>query len=149
MKLPLLLLSVLLLGGCGKKAAGPDAIADRNRRFSESMHNLALVGYSTRLNSEGLSKQERYEIDSVSHVSGDTWLFRTRLKYEDHDIPVPIPITVVWAGDTPVITLTDLSIPGVGTFTARVLMYRDQYAGTWSGKNAGGQLFGRIERASR
>ena len=149
MKLAILLLTVLLLAGCGQKSAGPDPIADRNRRFSESMNKVALVGYSTRLNREGLSKQERYEIDGVSHVSGDTWLFRTRLKYEDHDIPVPIPITVAWAGDTPVITLTDLSIPGVGTFTARVLMYRDQYAGTWSGKSAGGQLFGQIVRAQR
>ena len=35
-------------------------------------------------------------------------------------------------------------IPGVGTYTARVVLYRDQYAGTWSGKNYGGQLFGKI-----
>jgi hypothetical protein len=46
--------------------------------------------------------------------------------------------------DTPVITLTDISILGFGTYTARVVLYRDQYAGTWSGKNYGGQLFGKI-----
>lgn len=132
--------------GCGRKAA-PNAEADRNRRFAESMSGVTLVGHSTRTNREGLSKEERYQIDSVTHIAGDTWLFRSRLKYEGHDLPVPIPITVLWAGDTPVITLTDLSIPGVGTFTARVLLYRDQYAGTWSGKNAGGQMFGRITRA--
>jgi hypothetical protein len=85
-------------------------------------------------------------IDKVSKVAGDTWLFQTRLKYGSREIPVPIPLTVRWAGDTPVITLTDLSIPGVGTFTARVLLYRDQYAGTWSGSDEGGQLFGRIIR---
>jgi hypothetical protein len=50
----------------------------------------------------------------------------------------------MWAGDTPVITLTDLSIPGVGSYTAHVVLYRDQYAGTRSGKNVGGQLFGKI-----
>jgi hypothetical protein len=33
---------------------------------------------------------------------------------------VPIPLIVRWAGDTPVITLTDLTIPGVGTFTTRL-----------------------------
>ena len=49
-----------------------------------------------------------------------------------------------WAGDTPVVELTDLTIPGLGTYTARVLFYRDEYAGTWKGKNAGGQMFGRI-----
>jgi hypothetical protein len=45
-----------------------------------------------------------------------------------------------------VITLTDFAIPGVGTWTARVLLYRDQYAGTWSGKRGGGQMFGKIVR---
>lgn len=120
---------------------------DRNRSFTHSMSGVTLVGYSTRLNREGLSSQERYHIDGISHVTGDTWLFRTRLKYDDREIPVPIPLTVKWAGDTPVITMTDLSIPGVGTYTARVVLYRDQYAGTWSGKNVGGQLFGKITRS--
>jgi hypothetical protein len=126
----------------------PQSEVERNRAFTESMSGVTLVGHSTRLNREGLSGEERYYIDGVTHVSGDNWLFRTRLKYNGHEIPVPIPLTVRWAGDTPVITLTDLNIPGVGTFTARVVLYRDQYAGTWSGKNAGGQLFGGIVRGT-
>ena len=141
-----LLAAVLLLTACGR-SRGSDATADRNKRFAESMSGVTLVGYSTRLNREGLSKEERYRIDGVTHVSGDTWLFRTRLQYDGHDIPVPIPITVLWAGDTPVITLTDLSIPKVVTFTARVLIYRDQYAGTWSGGKGGGQMFGKVVRS--
>jgi len=32
----------------------------------------------------------------------------------------------------------------MGTFTARVVLYRDQYAGTWSGEKSGGQMFGKI-----
>jgi hypothetical protein len=121
---------------------------ERNRAFTQSMSNVLLVGYSTRLNREGLSGEERYYIDSVTHTMGDTWLFRTRLKHSGREIPVPIPLTVKWAGDTPVITLTDLTIPGVGTYTARVVLYRDQYAGTWSGGKTGGQLFGKIIRGS-
>jgi len=137
-----------LLSSCSRKPANLDSETERNRTFADSMSGVTLVGYSTRLNREGLSKEERYQIDNVSHLSGDTWLFRARLKYEDHEIPVPIPLTVKWAGDTPVITLTDLAIPGVGSYTARVVLYRDQYAGTWSGKNVGGQLFGKIVRES-
>lgn len=135
---------------CSRKStsATPAGEEERNRVFAESMSNVTLVGYSTRLNREGLSKEERYQIEKVSHITGDTWLFKARLKYEDHDIPVPIPLTVMWAGDTPVITLTDMSIPGVGTYTARVVLYREQYAGTWSGKNVGGQLFGKIVRGT-
>ena len=85
-------------------------------------------------------------IEGVSKLTGDTWLFRSRLQYSGHDIPLPLPVTIKWAGDTPIITLTDFSIPGMGTYTARVILYRGQYAGTWSGKNGGGQIFGKIIR---
>ena len=47
-------------------------------------------------------------------------------------------VNAVWAAD--------LAIPGLGSYTARVLLYRDQYAGTWSGKKGGGQMFGKIVR---
>jgi hypothetical protein len=53
---------------------------------------------------------------------------------------------VLWAGDTAVISLTDLAIPGVGTYTARVLVHGDTYAGTWSGGEHAGLLNGVIQR---
>ncbi len=142
------LLLLLLFAGCSKT---PAVLSDskREQRFQEMMSGITLVGHSTMLNKEGVSGEEQYRIDKVSKVAGDTWLFQTRLKYHDHEIPVPIPLTVLWAGDTPMITLTDLSIPGVGTYTARVILYKDQYAGTWSGSNVGGQLFGKIVRQSQ
>ena len=113
------------------------------------MSGATLVGHSTFNNRDGLSGEERYAIDKVYKISGDTWMFQTRMKLEGHEIPLPIPVQIKWAGDTPVITLTDMSIPGIGTYTARVVLYRDQYAGTWSGshgngKSFGGQLFGKI-----
>jgi hypothetical protein len=43
-----------------------------------------------------------------------------------------------------VITMEDLTIPGVGTWTAHIVLSGDQYAGTWSGKRGGGQMFGKI-----
>lgn len=127
----------------------PQSDVERNRAFTESMSGVVLVGYSTRLDRPGLSGEERYYIDSVTHTAGETWIFQTRLNYNGTEIPMPVPISVRWAGDTPVIALTDLTIPTLGVFTARVVLYRDQYAGTWSGKNAGGQMFGRIERVKR
>lgn len=137
--------AILLMGRGGV----PADTAERNRQFTEAMDRIRLAGHSTRLNQEGLFGPERYYIDSVTHVSGDMWLFKTRLEYRGKELPVPIPLKVQWAGDTPVITLTDLSIPGVGTYTARVVLYRDQYAGTWSGDKGGGHLFGKIERQTR
>jgi hypothetical protein len=52
----------------------------------------------------------------------------------------------MWAGDTPVVTLTDAEIPGVGTFTARVVFFRDHYSGMWWHGETGGNQFGRILR---
>jgi len=60
---------------------------------------------------------------------------------------VPIVVTMPWAGDTPIITMTDVSIPTLGTFTARVFFYGDRYAGTWQHGAVGGHMFGRIEAA--
>ncbi len=135
---------LLALSGCSRKPLTTQDDLDRN--FEQMMTGVTLVGRSTRWNKEGLSGEERYTIDKASRLTGDTWLLQTRIKYGSHDVPVPIPVTIKWAGDTPVITLTDLKIPGLGTFTSRVLLYRDQYAGTWSGEGHGGQLFGKIER---
>jgi hypothetical protein len=53
---------------------------------------------------------------------------------------------VKWAGDTPVISVTNVAFPGLGTYSARVVVYDGQYAGTWGGKDHGGQMFGKIVR---
>jgi hypothetical protein len=44
------------------------------------------------------------------------------------------------------VTLTDADIPGVGTFTARVVFFRDHYSGMWWHGETGGNQFGRILR---
>jgi hypothetical protein len=49
-------------------------------------------------------------------------------------------------GDTPIIPMTDMAVPGLGTFTARVMFYRGRYAGTWQHDTVGGHLWGIIER---
>jgi hypothetical protein len=137
--------AVLLAAGCSRKP-GADSTAENEKRFQEMMSGVTLVGHSTRANKEGVGGEERYVIDKVSKLAGDTWVIQARIKYGSHDLPVPVPVTIKWAGDTPVITLTDLAIPGLGTYTARVLLYRGQYAGTWSAKDHGGELFGKIVR---
>lgn len=129
----------ILLVGCGRKVApNPES------QFEQMMNGAVLVGHSTLDGKDGLSGEERYSIDHVSKIGGDVWMFQARMKLEGHEIPVPIPVNIKWAGDTPVIEVTDMAIPGMGSYTARVVLYRDRYAGTWSGKNHGGQLFGAI-----
>ena len=49
-----------------------------------------------------------------------------------------------WAGKTPVITLDNVTIPGLGTFSSRVVIDGALYAGTWQHDAVGGHMFGRI-----
>src|SRR6202161_4168163 len=127
---PALALFVILLTACSKKTA-PDPVVE----FERMMNGAVLVGHSTLDGKDGLSGEERYSIDRVSQISGDVFMFQARMKLEGHEIPVPIPVTVKWAGDTPVIEVTDIGIPGMGSYTARVVLYRDRYARTSLSKN--------------
>ncbi|HEX4132161.1 MAG TPA: hypothetical protein VHZ24_19180 [Pirellulales bacterium] len=134
--------------------AKPTPVPDRatlEKQFEEAMSGATLVGTFTvagRDDGKPL-KHEKYTISKVSKVRDDFWLFQARIQYGDHDATLPLTLEVKWAGDTPVITLTDLTVPGFGTFTCRVLIYRDQYCGTWSGGDHGGAMFGRIEHEQR
>jgi hypothetical protein len=136
---------LFLLTGCVRKPS-VDIQADLDQKFQQMMSGVTLIGHSASLKDESVAGEEKYVIEKVSKLGGETWLFHARIQYGSHDVPVPLPVTMKWAGDTPVITINNLTIPGLGTYTARVLLYQDQYAGTWSSKDHGGQLFGKIVR---
>ena len=57
---------------------------------------------------------------------------------------LPIVVPLHFVGDTPVIVMTDTNLPGIGTFTVRLLFSGDRYAGTWQHGEVGGQMSGRI-----
>ena len=143
-----LALSIVLViataSGCTRNA-GPSNGAALEEHFRQSLSGATLVGHFTVGDQKNL-REEKYTITKVSKIPGGLWLFQVRIQYGKRDVTLPLPLNVEWAGDTPVITLTDLSIPNLGTYTARVLIYRDQYAGTWSGGDVGGQMFGRLVR---
>src|SRR5687768_10614731 len=126
--------------------------AELDRQFEKTMSGAALVGRFTvegRGDAARQPREERYHINKVTKMSGDYWMFVARVQYGNKDVTVPMMLQVKWAGDTPVITLTDLAIPGLGTYTARVMIFRDHYAGYWSGGDHGGNLWGRIERKNQ
>ncbi|HMC27673.1 MAG TPA: hypothetical protein VKM56_07745 [Verrucomicrobiae bacterium] len=89
-------------------------------------------------------KEDKYTIVGVSKLKGDSWLIRARIQYGKVDVVAPIPIEVKWAGDTPVIVVDKMTMPGGGTYSARVMIYENTYAGTWSGGDHGGLLNGVI-----
>ena len=119
------------------------------KEFETTMSGAALVGHSSDSRKPNAPpRAERYTIDRVSKIAGseNQWLFTARIPFGGREVPVPLVVPIEWAGDTPIISLTDLAIPGMGTFTARVVIYRGQYAGTWSCIDHSGELWGRIER---
>ncbi|HYO23738.1 MAG TPA: hypothetical protein VEQ85_02200 [Lacipirellulaceae bacterium] len=123
--------------------------AEHERRVAElekSLSGAVLVGHFTVSGAEGEPREERYELGEVKHLDGDNWLISARIKYGDHDLTIPLTLPIRWAGDTPIITVDSMAFPGMGTYTARVMIYRDHYAGFWTGADHGGHLYGVLER---
>jgi hypothetical protein len=129
----------------------PASLSELERDFAERMQGASLVGRFTVTGREDRpARPDRYDIESIEKVGEDQWRFNSKIGYSGSDVTVPLVVTVRWAGDTPMITLTDFNIPTMGTFTTRVFFYRDHYAGTWSNeRGVGGHMFGRIERAGK
>ena len=130
-----------------KPAASPTP--EMIKKLTAELTDVKLIGSFTVSGREDQApKAEEYTISTALKLpDGDLWMIKARIKYGDKDVTVPIPLEIKWAGDTPVITLTNLEIPGLGTFSSRVVIYEGRYAGTWQHGNIGGNLFGRLEKA--
>jgi hypothetical protein len=126
----------------------PASLIDLERQFAERMTGAALVGSFT-VDGRGNrgANPDRYDLSSVEKVGDDLWRFNMRMRHGEVDVSLPVTVPMRWVGDTPVILLTDYSIPTLGTFTARVAFYDGRYVGTWQhGQEIGGHMFGRIEK---
>ncbi len=122
-------------------------LSSLEKAFAKQLSGVALVGHFTKTGeSNDKLSEERYTIDRVSKLPGKEhkWRFVVRIQYGKYDLKLPLDLEVRWAGDTPMVTLTDFTITGMGTFSSRVLFYGDQYAGTWQHGKLGGHLFGKI-----
>jgi len=126
--------------------AKPTKLTALEKKFSKQLTGAALVGrFTVDGRDPSAAREERYEIASATKLRDDYWVILARIKYGTHDLKVPVTLKVLWAGDTPVMSLTDLAIPLLGTFTARVMFYGDRYVGTWQHGKVGGHMFGRVE----
>ena len=145
--LPLVLLCGLVspLLAADPKPAKTDRAA-LEKEFAEKLSGATLVGTFTTDGKEG-AKPDRYKIVSAEKVSETAWVITATMKVGGEDVNIPMSIPVFWADDTPVLSLTNMTIPGVGTFTSRVMFYGDRYAGTWQHGDHGGTFAGLIEKA--
>ena len=131
--------------GIGREAP-LDSLTDLERDFAERMENTVLIGHFT---IEGVERRdgvpERYEIARATKLEGNLWRFEARVKYGNTDVTLPMVLPVEWAGDTPMVSITDFTIPGLGDeFGARVVFYDERYAGTWDHGQYGGMMYGTI-----
>jgi hypothetical protein len=116
------------------------------QKLSEKLTGAVLLGQFTvsDINDGKPLAQDKYQLGKVHKLPNGLWMFEARIQYGDKDVKLPLALPVKWAGDTPVITVTKVAFPGLGTYSARVLFYEDSYAGTWSGSNHGGEMWGKI-----
>lgn len=124
--------------------------AEREAAFAKMLTGKTLHGFFT-VSSEIKGDKpprlrgERYDLEEVKKIAENRWMFKTRIRYGDHDVTLPLVLPVEWAGDTPMVVVENVGFPGLGTYSARVLFHKDHYAGHWSGAKHGGHLFGTIE----
>lgn len=140
----------LILAVPAPVAAQEKSEEERFQAFARMMANVKMVGSFTVAGEAAAPKQDgAYVIKSVRKIpEGDYWVFDALVEHEGKEMPLQIPIEVKWSGDTPVITLENLTIPALGTFSARIVIYRDAYAGMWVHGPVKGHMYGVIEKAA-
>ena len=123
---------------------------ERFASFREKMQGARFSGFFTMTGKDRPPIQETYEIQSVEKFGDeDLWIFTARVKYGNKDVVLPMPLPVKWVGEVPVISMKDLTIPGLGTFSAHVVIDGGKYAGTWAHGKVGGHLYGTIEKMKK
>ncbi|MEY2407519.1 MAG: hypothetical protein QOF48_189 [Verrucomicrobiota bacterium] len=124
-------------------AASPEQL---EAKFKSTLNKATLVGRwcSVQNDKLGADKEDKYTILGVNKVGGDVWLINARIQYGGKDITAPIPVKVKWAGDTAVIIVDEVGVSNSGSYSARLLIYKNTYAGSWSGGDHGGLMNGII-----
>ncbi len=128
--------------------------AELEKEFQESLTGAKLEGIWQVTGEGGLKgaaplsdpKPDKYTVASATKLSGDQWVINARIEFGEKDVTVPVPVRVVWAEDTAIITLNELPIPMIGTYSARVMVHHGFYSGVWycNEKDYGGVVQGRV-----
>jgi hypothetical protein len=140
------------------KTEAPKVADDKSRQaeldaaFTKMLSGATLEGSFTSTG-EGQDptklSSDKYTLGEVKKLEGNYWMIPARIQYADKDFTVPLMLPVKWAGDTPVIVVDDVGLPGFGTVSARVMFFADHYAGYWKHGKHGGHLFGTISHDER
>ena len=110
--------------------------------FQAAMTNVTLTGFFTVADSNE-THVDKYTVEKVVKIKPDVWNFDARIQYGTRDFKATVAVPVQWAGDTPVLTLNQYLIQG-HVYSARILIHKGRYAGTWGAPDHGGLMFGKI-----
>ena len=124
-------------------------LEDLHKAFSEMLTDATFKGTWAPIAGGvlGDEKDDGYKIVSVSKKKGHIWEFITRMKIRGTEIDFPMPIEVRFAGDTAVLILNNVPVGEGKTYSARVMIHNDVYAGSWWGIGGkGGTISGTISR---
>ncbi len=126
-------------------------IPEAHRKIADYLSGAVLTGgyRNDAGDSGGVIHEESYEIKNCEPLGQDRHRMTVRIRYGDVDADFPVELSIYFAAGTPVLTLQDAWIPGLGTFSARVLIQDDRYAGTWQHGEVGGHLFGAVRPANQ
>lgn len=138
-----------------QQPAAPDSStsqAEREAALVKMLSGATLDGNFTMTDSSATGSDQnapklthdKYTLGEVKKLDGKQWLIPARIQYGDRDFTVPLTLPIEWAGDTPVIIVENVGLPGLGGVSARVMFFADHYAGFWQHGTRSGNLFGVI-----
>src|SRR5687767_15646945 len=118
--LGVVLLLAIFAGGwlAGRLGIGsvvdPASLTDLERQFTERMRDVTMVGSFTVAGREDPApRPDRYDIFSGEKVGDGEWRFNARMDCCGvNGATLPIVVPMRWTGDTPMIVMTDTSLPG-------------------------------------
>jgi hypothetical protein len=148
-----LIASLIALGAISAGVAQDPASKRREARqalekkFEDAMTNASMEGFFTieGRNEDKPPAKDVYRIESCKKSGGDVWIVTAYIGHSKATIPVPVEVR--WAGDTPMIMLTDVGLPGMkGKFSTRLLIDGSLYAGTWSHDQVKGHMWGKMSK---
>ena len=116
------------------------------RDFVERMRDVSLVGSFTVFGQADLTPSpDRYDISSVEKVGTDLWRFQRVCSAAVVNGAGPVVVPMRWNGDTPIIMMTETTLPGLGTFTVRLFFGPIDMPAPGSIGERSGSISGRIE----
>jgi hypothetical protein len=136
-------LALLSVSALAQDAAPVVTMTPAETKFQESMTNVTLTGFFT-VGDEPATHEDSYVIERVTKVKDDLWNFDAKISYNKREFKATVQVPVKWAGETPVLTLSNYLIKGQGVYSARILIHNGMYAGTWGAQDHGGKMFGKI-----